>query len=127
MISEIPLFAILILCNVFFILKCLKLKNAIKSYEKIWTGRYGFYKYTGSCSYHNAYVYVDEIDRYTDGYSKIKIDRIEAFSKSSESDAIEKSTNAFLSLKLTNEIEWLESEDNIKRIRKEKLEQIAKL
>jgi len=127
MISEIPLFAVLILCNAFFILKYLKLKKAIRSYERIGTGRYGFYKYIGTYSHYSAYVYVNEIDRYTDGYSKIRIDRIEAFTKSSESDAIEKSTNAFLSLKLTNEIEWLESEDNIKRIRKEKLEQIAKL
>jgi hypothetical protein len=123
----VALFALLIFCNAFFIYKYLKLKKGLKSYEKIGTGRCGFYKYTGGYSVYNAYVYVIEIDRYTDGYSKIKIDRIEPLDKRYNSEANEKSKDSFISLRLTNEIEWLESEDHIKRLRKEKLDQINKI
>lgn len=123
----IVLFALLIFCNAFFIYKYLKLKEGLKSYEKIGTGRCGFYKYIGAYNYYNAYVYVIEIDRYTDGYSKIEIDKIEPLNKSYSSESNEKAKNNFISLKLTSEIEWLESEDHIKKLRKEKLDQINKI
>lgn len=119
---------ILFLCNILFIYKYLQLKKGIKSYNRIGTGRYGFYKYTdGRYSFYNAYVYVYEMDRYTDGFSRIEIDTIEAISKNHEKDSSSRARNEFLSLKLYSEIEWLESEDHIKKLRKEKLAQINKI
>ena len=126
MITLILLFALL-LCNVVFIYKYLKLKKGLKAYEKIGTNRIGFYKYINFYPNYNAYIYVNEIDRYTDGYSKIEIDRIEVWNKSCENSSKEKARDSFLSLKLTSEIEWLESENYIKRLRKEKLIQISKI
>jgi hypothetical protein len=46
----------------FFGYKYLTIKKLIKKFQNIGTGRYGFYE-KKSISY-NAYVYVDEIDRY---------------------------------------------------------------
>ena len=98
--------ALLLIFQFVIFFKYIKLKSSLKSYEEIGTGRYGFYKYMGNYSSYNAYVYVKEIDRYTDGYSKIKIDKIEALSKNSESDAISKATYHFVSLRLTSDMEW---------------------
>ena len=113
--------------TIFFGYKYLTIRKLVKEYEEIGTGRYGFYNYnysSGSC--YKAIVYVDELDRYTDGYSKIKINRIEPTSTSTyKKDSKERAENDFISLKLTSEIEWLESEDHIKKLRKEKLDKLS--
>ena len=114
---------------VIFSIKYFIIKKLIKEYEEIGTGRYGFYNYSyssGSC--YKAIVYVDELDRYTDGYSKIRINRIESTSTNTyKKDSKERAENDFISLKLTSEIEWLESEDHIKKLRKEKLDKLNKI
>lgn len=116
--------SVLFFIALFMSYKYFKLKHYIKEYDSIGTGRYGFYNYC-SGSY-KAIVYVDEIDRYKDGYSKIKINHIEA-TGSWKDDTIDKVKNSFITLVQTNNIEWLESEEDIKRIRKEKLENLKKL
>ena len=116
--------SLLFFISLFVNYKYFKLKSSIKEYNSIGTGRYGFYNYA-SGSY-IAIVYVDEIDRYKDGYSKIKINHVEA-TGNWKSETIERVRNNFITLMLTNKIEWLESEDDIKKIRKEKLENLKKL
>jgi hypothetical protein len=118
----------LFLSNLIFIFKFIKIKNIIKSYYDIGTGRYGFYENKQYMDHSNAsYVYVKEIDRYSNGYSEIKISKIEAFNKTYETDAVRSAKIKFISLKLTNEINWLEGEEHIKKIRKEKLDKIKKV
>lgn len=110
--------------TLFMTYKYIKLKAGIKKYDEIGTGRYGFYKYIYS-SYH-AIVYVDEIDRYKDGYSKIKFNHAEP-TGSWKKDSVEAAQNNFITLIETKNVEWLESEEDIKKIRKEKLENLKKL
>lgn len=120
--------AILFLSNLFIFYKYKKLKNGLKEYLNIGTGRYGFYNYI--CNYsreYSAIVYVKEIDRYTNGYSKIKIDNIEPVYKNYLETSIEKANEHFVSLKLTADIDWLESEDYIRKTRKEKLDKLKKI
>jgi len=108
--------------------KYVNLRKGLKQYENIGTGRIGFYIYnSGGYGYYSAYVYVNEIDRYSDGYSKIKINNIEPFNKNYISGSLKNAKDSFLTLRKTNDIEWLESEDNIRKIRKEKLENLKKL
>jgi hypothetical protein len=103
-----------------------KLKKGLKFYEDIGTDRFGFYKIDSGKNY-SSYVYIKEIDRYTNGYSKIKLDNIEPFNKTYNNEAIEWARKNFLSLMKTTDIEWLESEDYIRKVRKEKLENLKKV
>lgn len=121
---------IIIFCSTtaFFMFKYFRLKNEVDSYKEIGTGRVGFYKYISGGGSYRAYVYIKELDRYTNGYSKIKIDKIDPTSSSAYTDdSIKGAKESFNSLKITSEIEWLESEDHIKKVRKEKLESLKKL
>jgi len=71
--------------------------------------------------------YIKEIDRYTNGMSKIQLTNIEITSGFSpdQFDWIKKcAKNQFSSIKKTSEIEWLESEENVKEQRRQKLEKI---
>lgn len=118
---------LLFFSNLFMYNKYNKLKAEINSYNNIGTGRYGFYNnIITTYSDYNAIIYVIELDRYLDGYSKIKIDKIEPFNKRYSSKAIELANENFLTLKTTSKIEWLESEDYIKKLRKEKLDVLNK-
>ena len=110
--------------GIFYFIKYNKLKKSIKSYESIAIGRYGFYISSPNSSSFKANVYVKEIDRYSSGYSKIKIDRIEPYHSLYYDSVISSITGE---LKLTSEIEWLESEDHLRRLRKEKLENLKKI
>lgn len=112
--------------TIFFGYKYLTIKKLVKEYQEIGTGRYGFYNFNSFSSSYRAIVYVDELDRYTDGYSRIRIHKIEPTS-SYKKDSEEKAKDNFISLKLTSEINWLESEDYIKKLRKEKLDKINKI
>lgn len=120
------LILLLSIFSIYIFYKYRKLKTSIKSYEDIGTGRKGFYFYGSATSSYYGIIYVNEIDRYTDGYSKIKLDHIELISKR-WSDSVQVMEKNFLSLKKTNEIDWLESEDHIKKLRKEKLENLKKI
>jgi hypothetical protein len=109
------------------------INNLLKEYSK--PIRKGYYtsKMTqtpsiGTKSYTaDVITFVYEIDRYKSGESKIKIDEIEIkmtdsnFDPQSAKDFIIKN---FSSIKQTSEINWLESEEDIKEIRKEKLSKI---
>jgi len=75
---------------------------------------------------YEAYVYVKEIDRYINGYSKIEIIKIEPRGSYRE-DSTSYAKDNFVSLVLTTNIEWLEGEDHLKKVRKEKLDNIKKL
>lgn len=113
--------------TVLYFFKYKKLKKSIKEYEEIGTGRYGFYinkKY----SPYSSIVYINEIDRYKDGYSKIVIDEIEPHNKHYIKESKKLALQDFISLKEINDIEWLESENNnIKKERQEKLKNIKKI
>lgn len=104
--------------------KYIKLKKWTKTYDEIGTGRHGFYMYNKGS--YNAIVYVNEIDRFKDGYSKIKFNYAES-SGPWKTESIKKYESEFISLTKTDKIEWLESEEDIKKIRKEKLENLKKL
>jgi hypothetical protein len=72
--------------------------------------------------------YIKELDRYTNGMSKIELTEIEVVSGFDhyQFDHVKKTMkNQFSSLKKTTDIEWLESEDSIKELRKQKLEKIS--
>lgn len=77
-----------------------------------------------------AMVYVEELDRYTNGTSKIKISDIEFFDISSGEIDLRSAERfvkkGFNSVKKTSDIEWLDSIDSIKKIRKSKIEEIKK-
>jgi hypothetical protein len=79
---------------------------------------------------YNYIVYVTELDKYTNGLSKIKLDRIEIISgfDCNEFNWVRESVEKkFASIKKTSEIEWLENEENVKDMRKEKLDRIKNL
>lgn len=110
-----------------------RIDNLIKDFNK--PIRSGYYVYsvsqtdtiTGKIYKGEGTVYVSEIDRYTSGESKIKLNEIEIeanynnFNKDSCKNFI---TENFKSIKKTAEINWLESETTIKEMRKEKLDKI---
>jgi len=112
--------------SIFYIKKYNKLKKSINKYEEIGTNRSGFY-INNKGGNDAAIVYIDELDRYTTGYSKVKIKSVESLNPNYKEDSISYAYKKFVSLMETSDIIWLESEDNIKKIRKEKLEQIKKL
>lgn len=126
---SIILILLLFICSIYFCYKYFTLKNGLKQYIDIGTGRYGFYRNNTNYKAYNSIVYIKEIDRFTNGYSKIIIDNIETISKDEYDsiEAIKRAKDNFLKLKLTNDIEWLESEDTIKKLRKEKLEKLEKI
>ena len=99
--------------------------------------RKGYYKMamqqtstTGVVIKYNPIVYVKEIDRYTNGESKIEIDRIEIHCGDSDLNRKNAETyinNDFISLVKTSDITWLESEVSIKEQRKEKLSRLKEI
>lgn len=118
--------AISLIINLILFVKYRKLKKSIQEYKSIGTGRYGFYNFQ-YVNLYSALVYVKELDRYTNGFSKIEIYKIETTCSVSYRDyTINMIKDKFISLKNTSDIEWLESEDQIKRLRKEKLEKLSK-
>lgn len=124
---EIALWLSLGIFSGFFCYKYLTLKKSLKQYTCIGTGKFGFYKIKFNFSSYNSIVYIKEIDRFTNGYSKIEISNIEPLDKNESTEAIKQAKNNFVSLILTQNIEWLEGENSIKRIRKEKLEKLEKI
>ena len=73
------------------------------------------------------YCYVQELDKYTNGDSKIKLKEVEVvagFSRSNYPDVKDVITQKFCSIKESKDVEWLESEEDIKTQRKKKLKAI---
>ena len=127
----ISIISISLIISLIFVFKFYKkyqnLKTNIKEYEDIGTGRRGFYHYGTPVNSYYSIVYVKEVDRYTDGFSKIQLESIEPYNKYNYNNALGSIKNSFISLKKTDSIDWLESEDHIKKVRKEKLENIKKI
>jgi len=74
-------------------------------------------------------VYVEEVDKYNGGISKINLVSLEIISgfDPSQFDYVKRATKSkFISIKNTSDIEWLVSENDIKQERKEKLDKINK-
>ena len=72
-------------------------------------------------------IFISEIDRYTNGESKIKIERIELGCSDYDFDSMSAESftkRDFKSLRKTADIVWLESEQSIKDVRRKKLEQL---
>lgn len=84
---------------------------------------------SNSYDVYEAIIYISELDRYTNGTSKISLDKVEVISgwSPNQYDYIKNSIiKRFCSLRKTSDIDWLESENNIKEMRKEKLNKIIK-
>lgn len=74
--------------------------------------------------------HVKELDRYTNGMSKISITDMEVISgfDTYQYEYVKKCMgNKFQSVKKTSDIEWLESEESLKEVRKQKLEKIMNI
>lgn len=75
-------------------------------------------------------IFVKELDRYTNGMSKLELINIEVvsgFDVNQYSWVKKTLQNKFSSLKKTSDIEWLESETEIKELRKQKLDKLSDL
>lgn len=72
-------------------------------------------------------VYVRELDKFTNGMSKIELKKVEVISGykiGSYQNAKIAISSRFCSIKETKDIEWLETEESIKSKRKQKIEKI---
>lgn len=119
---SIALFALFVI----ILLKYIFLKKDVNKLYEIGTGRKGYYYYNYgfSCKF---IIYINELDRYTNGYSKISIDTIEIVNGDKrDKETINYAITNFLTLKRTDSIEWLDGEMSIKKSRKEKLDKIKK-
>jgi len=75
-------------------------------------------------------VYVKELDRYTNGMCKIELTEVELISgfDQTQFEHVKRTLRTqFSSLKKITDIEWLESEDSIKELRKQKLKKISEI
>ena len=124
-----------LIVNVIYFLKTKKFKLTLKELDS--PLRYGYYKTTLTLTEigkdeldFEPIVYVNEIDRYTNGKSKIQISSIDpgiAESKVSRSRVEGYIKSQFKSLVDSSEIDWLESESAIKEQRRTKLEKLKKV
>lgn len=112
-----------------------KVNDSLKELDK--PLRLGYYKETLQLTIRNSYgskqedfeviIYVDEIARYTNGDSKIRINSIDSgisSEKVSPNRVKRYISDGFKSLVKTSDIEWLENESEIKEIRRNKLEHL---
>lgn len=75
-------------------------------------------------------IYVQEIDRYTNGTCKVQLSKIEIISgfKNDQYEWVKSLlTKKFISIKKISDVEWLESEEDIKKLRKEKLKKLENM
>jgi len=110
------------------ILKMKKVKKELLSIED--PKRVGYYKMDcsqGKYSYTGIYNVI-EVDRYKNGDSRIKLKKIElaniSHGKVNNGSAIAYLNRTFSSIKKTSDIEWLDSVEDVKEIRRLKLEKI---
>ena len=122
-------------------------KKTIQEVKEIIKGkplRTGYYKYGLKYGTDNinlntkklpfdTIVYVNELDRYKNGKSKIELSDIEIewthfkSKKPNKNIIYDFIVKHFISLVETSDIEWLESEENIKEIRKEKINKLKEI
>ena len=109
--------------------------NLLSIKEDFTTKRNGYYSDSTrllsinkkSSNLYDFIIYIKEIDRYTNGMSKIEMTNIEVVSgiDISQDDYLKTCIkNRFQSIKKTSDIEWLDSEESLKEMRKQKLEKI---
>lgn len=124
----------------FLFLKYKTLKNKIDTFinESKRPIRKGYIKYTlsisnnvtGSKESFESLVTVKEIDRYTNGESKIEIENIDpgiSEERVSKKRIEEYIKGQFISIMKTSDVTWLESEESIKTQRKNKLEHLKEV
>lgn len=128
------LLALSLIGNLIYVLKIKKVKTTLKELDN--PLRYGCYKITLTLTESNKetdfepIVYVNEIDRYTNGKSKIQISSIDPGipeNKVSRSRVEDHIKSQFKSLVNSSDIDWLESESSIKEQRRNKLEKLKKV
>jgi hypothetical protein len=88
------------------------------------------YKNNSPGELYRCILYVKELDRYTNGMSKIELTDVELISgfDNTQFDYVKRTMRTkFSSLRKTSDIEWLESEDSIKEVRKQKLKKILEI
>lgn len=111
--------------GVLFLNYFIKLKKLTKSL--ISNRRFGYYEYS-VLTYgvtNKIRIFVSEIERYTNGESKIELIRTEFISGyQSEYNNIIKNKFHFVDMRKSNEIEWLIVEDDIKEQRLKKLKEL---
>ena len=84
---------------------------------------------SGKSDTYRCIIYIKELDRYTNGESKIKLWDIEILNgiDGNQYDHVKAIIRRqFSSVMPSKDITWLESESSLKKIRKEKLQQIIK-
>lgn len=121
----------LFLFSLIYFIKYIKLKKVIKSiYEPI---RKGYYKvqivaYVDNSNFVTT-VFVNEIERYKSGESKIEIYDIEygiSELKVSHEKIKGRIVDTFVSIVKTSDINWLELEDDLMQERKNKINKLIK-
>lgn len=127
-----------IIC-VYFINKYRILKNKVNDFNKPLFLRQGYYNrhYTqtkidnSEATDYEAVIFINELDKYTNGESKIIIDRIEIVPEKDHNFNYDNSKkfilNNFKSIIKTTDVVWLESDQTIKNIHKNKLEQLNRI
>lgn len=114
--------SIFIVSTLYFAIKFKRLSNVFVNDQKM-----GVYKWYGSYNC-VADVHVAEIERYKNGFSKIALCKVEVTAaqyKDDRNDAPAKIKRNFITLKKTDDIDWLEQSDKVKR--KEQLKAINQL
>lgn len=79
---------------------------------------------------YDCLVHIKEIEKYTNGDSKIQLIEVELFSgyDHNQYDHVKRTIKSkFSSIRDSADIEWLESEESIKELRKLKLEKLEKM
>ena len=132
------LISVLVIVSIFcliYISKYNKLRNKVNSILKDLNKplKYGYYEMScqqGDTIDYKAIVYIKELDRYTNGDSKIELDKIELNYGTSNFNTISAENfvrKQFRSIRKTSDITWLESEILIKEQRKEKLSRLKEI
>ena len=107
--------------------KNIKIKNVVFSNKR--TGTYEVsYGIDGNFNMLVKF-FIDEVEKYKNGTSKIKLDHIEIVKSpiNSRNALIEKAQKEFSSIRKSNDIDWLEIDESVKSIRRKKLKEIMNI
>jgi hypothetical protein len=129
---------ILLFLSIFGLTYYIKYKKLNKKVDKIVADlkkplRQGYYirpltytnKDNGDKSDFDSIIFVRELDRFTNGESKIEIEGVDSGTSKVGKEVVESFIrDEFKSIVKSDTIEWLESEQSIKEIRKNKLAQL---
>jgi hypothetical protein len=109
---------------VFLLIRKIAVNKKIKDLKKLPSLKMGFYRIPYSRG--DAIIWIKELDRYNNGFSKIELIKVEP-PNSDLSYVKDYIKGNFQTIKRTSDIEWCDSVNQIKEERKHKLEQISKL